>query len=130
MKHNIDCSLICEENLMFHSNMDSIKHILINIFSNAIDAIDGNGLIEVTCSLGEAGLTIRIEDTGEGIEEDQIEQIFNPFYTTKQPDKGTGLGLYIVYNEVKKLGGEVNVYRSKANHTVFEIQLPDGKEMI
>lgn len=130
MKHNIDCSLTCEENLMFHSNMDSIKHILINIFSNAIDAIDENGLIEVTCSLGVAGLTIRIEDTGEGIEEDQIEQIFNPFYTTKQPDKGTGLGLYIVYNEVKKLGGEVNVYRSKANHTVFEIQLPDGKEMI
>lgn len=130
MKHHIDCSLTCEDELMFYSNADALKHILINLISNAIDAIGSNGLIEVTCFLSDMGMVIRVEDTGEGIEEEEMEQIFNPFYTTKAPDKGTGLGLYIVYNEVKKLSGDIVVYRSEDNQTVFEMKFPDGKEVV
>jgi len=62
-----------------------------------------------------------VEDTGSGIQPEHMEKIFNPFFTTKGPDRGTGLGLYLVYNEVKRLGGSVTVDSAPGGPTRFTI---------
>lgn len=128
MKRNIDCVLDCNEDLKVYSNAESIKHILINLISNAVDAIDENGTIDIIVFPEDQHMVLRIEDTGKGIPEDEIEKIFNPFYTTKDPDKGTGLGLYIVYNEVKKLNGDILVTSFQNVKTIFEVILPIEEE--
>lgn len=131
MKRNIKCNLDCEENLMINSNKESLKHILINLLSNAIDAIEENGSIDIAAFKEEEKVILRIQDTGKDLSEEEIENIFNPFYTTKDPDKGTGLGLYIVYNEVKKLNGDITVSSFKGEKKVFEIVFPlDGKTVM
>lgn len=128
VNHQIQYSFECNPELRIYSNSESIKHILINLISNAVDAIANEGFIKIICSNEEGQILISVEDTGEGLSEIQIANIFNPFYTTKDPDKGTGLGLYIVYNEVKKLNGEISVSSSGAGETIFTIILPsDGK---
>jgi len=86
-------------------------------------------LIRVSVEEDENNVKIRVEDSGDGISEDEIENIFNPFYTTKGPDKGTGLGLYIVYNEIKKLGGAVFVESSSKEGTAFKIIMAKDGEV-
>ncbi|AOT71536.1 transporter substrate-binding domain-containing protein [Geosporobacter ferrireducens] len=129
MKLNIAYFIQCDENIKLYSNVESLKHILINLISNAVDAIGENGSININVFSEEERIVFRIEDTGEGIPEDEIEKIFNPFYSTKEPGKGTGLGLYIVYNEVEKLNGHISVTSIPNRKTAFEISLPiDNKE--
>ncbi|SHK21178.1 polar amino acid transport system substrate-binding protein [Geosporobacter subterraneus DSM 17957] len=128
MKLNIEYSVECSENIRLYSNIESLKHILINLISNAVDAIGENGSIRITVSSNEERISLSVEDTGKGIPEDQLEKIFNPFYSTKDPGKGTGLGLYIVYNEVEKLNGHISVTSIPYEKTVFEISLPTGSK--
>lgn len=131
LKRDIKYKLDCEETLIIYSNKESLKHILINLLSNAIDAIEENGLIDITAFKENTNVVFHIEDTGKGISQEEMDNIFNPFYTTKEPDKGTGLGLYIVYNEVKKLNGNISVSSIKGKKTVFEIVLPlDGETVM
>lgn len=128
MNRNIECQLDCDENLRFYTNKESLKHIIINLISNSIDAIDKDGKIKISVNTKDYGIILKIEDTGIGIPENEMEKIFNPFYSTKIPGKGTGLGLYIVYNEVKKLNGEISVSSKPNVKTLFEIYLPFDME--
>lgn len=116
----------CKENYMFCTNPESLKHILINLISNAIDAIENNGEITINVYQQNDGVMIECIDTGVGIKQEDQDRIFNPFYTSKGPDKGTGLGLYITYNEVKKLKGEISVESKLGVGTKFKVYLPDG----
>ena len=69
-------------------------------------------------------VAVSVSDTGGGIPEEIGQNIFNPFFTTKEQGTGTGLGLYIVYNEVKKINGNIS-FVSKAGHgTAFTLDLP------
>ena len=70
------------------------------------------------------GFIFSCKDSGVGIEKENIDSIFNPFYTNKVKGKGTGLGLYIVYNEIKKSGGNIFVESEINKGTTFTIQLP------
>lgn len=103
---------------------ESLKHIIRNLISNSIDAIDQNGMIEANCIISAEQVVIEISDTGAGIREEDVESVFTPFFTTKAPGKGTGLGLYIVYNEVKKCSGEISVFSIVEKGTTFRISLP------
>lgn len=123
IKSHIQVELDCKEDLEALINIESLKHILINLLSNAIDAIGFDGQITLKCYVKEE-LMIEVTDSGEGLEEGQRSQLFNPFYTTKAPGEGTGLGLYIVYSEIEKLKGSIQV-KSKLNQgTTFIIKLP------
>ncbi|WP_026895245.1 transporter substrate-binding domain-containing protein [Clostridiisalibacter paucivorans] len=115
----------CDELLTIHSNRESLKHILINTIENAIHAIEQDGVIEIICYPKDNGVNIIIKDNGIGINEENLKNIFNPFFTTKQNKDGTGLGLYVVYNEVQKLGGEIQVESSIGLGTTFTIYLPE-----
>ncbi|NCB42327.1 MAG: transporter substrate-binding domain-containing protein [Clostridia bacterium] len=124
LERNITPILKCNARLMIYSNAESLHHILLNLISNAVDAIEQDGVIEIQCNKIGENIIIMFKDSGKGMSEIEVENVFNPFYTTKNPDKGTGLGLYIVYNEVKKLGGNIHVQSYTRGNMIFVIQLP------
>lgn len=119
---NIDVKINCDENLMFLTNMETLTHIILNLLSNAIDAVSSGGKITINCSKDLKYLYINVTDTGEGISHTDIEHIFNPFFTTKSAGKGTGLGLYIVYNEIQKINGDISVESQVGIGTTFKLR--------
>jgi len=127
-KNNIDYEVICPENFICYTKEESLKHIFVNIISNAVDAMPNGGLLKIKCTEKDNKLLIICSDNGIGISKENLEKIFNPFFTTKIPGKGTGLGLYIVYNEVSKYGGVINVTSELDKGTSFNIMLPFGEE--
>ena len=126
--HDIKLILECSENTICNINLESLKHILINLISNSIDAMEQGGVLKIECYRNPDKLCIIVSDTGIGIDERNLDNIFHPFFTTKPPGKGTGLGLYIAYNEVQKFGGEIKVVSGVDNGTTFTLTLPIGDD--
>ncbi len=129
-RNNITHEITCDNGLECILNVDSLRHILLNIISNAVDAMPDGGHLYLSCILSTNILEIICKDTGIGIKPEHLEDIFNPFFTTKSRDSGTGLGLYIVYNEIKKLDGEIEVKSESGKGTSFKMQIPLREEMI
>lgn len=127
-KKQIDISILCNEDFKVRMAVESFDMILINLVSNAIDAMDQTGRLTIRIYHTEDEFYVEVEDTGSGIEETIMEDIFNPFFTTKSMTEGNGLGLYIVYNEVQKMNGEIKVKSKVGEGTTFEVILPIGTE--
>ena len=125
-KKNIKFEMNCSEKTVAYIVTESLDMILINLISNAIDAMDDDGRLSIDITKGRDDFVITVADTGSGIDEADIEEIFNPFFTTKGDCGGTGLGLYIVYNEISKLNGTVDVDSRPGEGTVFILTLPLG----
>jgi len=123
-RNNIDARLECDGKLVCFVNQESLKHVFINLISNAVDAMPDGGRLDILCSGEDGKLVVEFKDTGMGIGKEHIENIFDPFFTTKAPGKGTGLGLYLTYNEIEKLGGEINVESEINEGTKFTVMLP------
>ncbi|SEL06959.1 two-component system, NtrC family, C4-dicarboxylate transport sensor histidine kinase DctB [Roseivivax marinus] len=104
-----------------------IEQVLVNLLRNALDATKGvrNPEIEVLLASGETA-TLSVRDNGHGIED--LDALFEPFYTTKQPGDGTGLGLAISSGIVADLGGRLTARNAEGGGAVFEMQLPILKE--
>ena len=108
---------------------DNLLQVLINILINAVDASENfNNEINVSSKLGSKNIKVSIEDNGSGIEKDKLNKIFEPFYTTKEVGKGTGLGLTVSYGIIKKIGGEIQVKSEIGKGSRFEIILPIVEE--
>lgn len=102
-----------------------LERILINIIRNAIEAIeDNNGKITIEAKCQNNTIQIKIHDTGIGIASSETEKIFEPFYTTKAINKGSGLGLTIVSEVVKAYNGRIDVESEPGKQTTFSIDLP------
>jgi two-component system NtrC family sensor kinase len=101
-----------------------LNQAMMNLVSNAIDAISGPGTITITAGANGNAYVIRIADTGSGIPEEHRERVFDPFFTTKPVGEGTGLGLSITYSIVKKHGGTLELSSGETGGTVAEIRLP------
>lgn len=101
-----------------------IRQIYINLFNNAIQAMDGKGDLIIDLQIKGKYIQTTIKDTGLGIEEDHLHKIFDPFFTTKNPGKGTGLGLNIVYRLVTKYNGLITAKSKKGKGTTFIINFP------
>jgi polar amino acid transport system substrate-binding protein len=123
---NIELSIEVPKDISLTTNLESMKHIFINLISNSMDAMNDGGKLILKSSKIDQGVLIEVSDTGIGIEKEDIERIFNPFYTTKDPGVGTGLGLYIAYNEIEKLNGSIEVESEKGQGTTFKVQIPEG----
>ncbi|MBP7170193.1 MAG: HAMP domain-containing histidine kinase, partial [Bacteroidales bacterium] len=104
---------------------NQLHQVVMNLVANAIDAIPGEGKIYISgeFSSSDNNVTIRIKDTGAGIPSDIQEKIFDPFFTTKDAGKGTGLGLYITYNIIKSLNGDIKVNSAPNQGAEFTITL-------
>ncbi len=105
-------------------DQDEMRQVFLNLINNAGDAISGPGTITITTSKNENNVFITIMDTGVGMSQDQMKQIFNPFYTTKQTGKGTGLGLSVSLNIVEAMGGTIEVQSLKGSGSSFTVSLP------
>lgn len=110
------------EEIVIYADQEQMERVFINLISNAIDAVSGEGSIIVRAVEEDANIRIRLSDTGRGISQEAVEKIFEPFYTTK--DKGTGLGLAIVFNIIQKHNGEITVESKEGRGTAFIITLP------
>jgi signal transduction histidine kinase len=103
---------------------EKIKQVFFNLIMNANHAMNQKGKIIIKTKLEDENIRIDIEDTGEGIKEENISRIFDPFFTTKPTGKGTGLGLSVSYGIVKNHGGDIKVSSSSEKGTVFSVFLP------
>lgn len=107
---------------------DRINQVLLNLYLNAMDAMDEGGKLSVDLlSNSESGdIQITVSDTGRGISPDHLAKVFDPYFTTKS--SGTGLGLAIAYNIVEAMGGSIKVASEKSQGTTFTITLPEPQE--
>jgi two-component system, NtrC family, sensor histidine kinase HydH len=99
-----------------------LKQALLNLGQNALQAMSGGGTLTLTAQQTEDQIEIQVTDTGEGIAADDLEQIFTPFYTTR--DEGTGLGLAIAQRLIQGLGGNLSVDSRLGIGTSFKVRLP------
>ncbi len=138
---DITLELKLKQNLpIIKGDVALMEQCTLNLILNAIDAMPEGGTLEIETELVnidsnfdkpvgpdlKEGPYIRVtfRDTGIGIPSDKIDRIFDPFFTTKGPDKGTGLGLAMVYGIIKEHGGYINVESELGKGTTFEIYLP------
>jgi len=91
---------------------------------NAIDAMGGEGTLILHTSRNDDAVQVTVSDTGCGMTPEQIERIFNPFYTTKEVGKGTGLGLSVSLGIVRSLGGQIFVSSQPDMGSRFTVELP------
>ena len=113
------------EPLWVHCDRKLIRQVFINLFMNAVDAMDGHGGLTVTTYLDQEGWrAAEVKDTGPGIPPEHLRSIFDPFFTTKEVGKGTGLGLSVVYGVVQRHGGEIKVKDTGPQGTTFLLRLP------
>lgn len=105
-----------------------LKQAFVNIIFNAVQAMPDGGKLTISSdNLHGVFIKVLFEDTGIGIKEENIEKIFNPFYTTKE--EGTGLGLSIVHKIIEEHGGAISVYSKEGKGTVFEVMLPVRRDL-
>lgn len=107
-----------------HGNEGKLHQALLNLLSNAEQAIMKKGEILISTAYDAGLISISIEDTGIGIKPEDLNKIADPFFTTKGPEQGTGLGLFISYNIIEEHNGSVSVSSIENNGTKFTIQLP------
>jgi signal transduction histidine kinase len=104
-----------------------LNQVLVNLVVNALQSICGAGRITVETRFYDSSVHLIVADTGAGMSEEVLEQIFVPFFTTKDVGQGTGLGLPVVHGIVTAHGGSIDVESKVGRGTCFEIRLPIGK---
>jgi signal transduction histidine kinase len=117
-----------DDNLpVFASERGKLQQIFLNLISNAFDALDDNGHLDVTIAKKDPKqIQITFSDNGHGIAADDINRVFEPFFTTKIHTGGTGLGLFITSELVDELQGQIRVESTEGIGTCFFLTLPTG----
>jgi len=108
---------------LIKGNRVELESAILNVIYNSIEAIENKGTIQISTYFKEQKVFIEVKDTGKGIEPENIGKVFDPFFTTKGTI-GTGFGLTISYNNVKKHGGEIEIESEKGKGTKITISLP------
>ena len=102
-----------------------LRQVLMNLLMNAHQAISGPGIVEITTGTAMPSMVMfQICDSGCGISKDVIDQIWDPFFTTKDVGQGLGLGLAVTYNIIKRLGGDISVESQVGKGSKFTIRIP------
>jgi len=113
-----------EEPLEVLIDRSQLEQVFMNLAVNARDAMPGGGRLSVSAGSDGEGARIVVADTGMGMTDEVLAHAFEPFYTTKEVGRGTGLGLATVYGAVEGAGGTVTVRSTPGAGTTFEIVLP------
>ena len=120
---NIKVNLnLCNEKLTIKGDTNQFKQAIVNIFVNAIESLNKDGIITITTGTNEGCARIDISDNGKGIDESIIKEIFNPFYSTK--DGGFGLGLSIAAQIIEESGGMITCKNNPSGGVTFTIKIP------
>lgn len=113
-----------KEPIRIPGNVGKLHEVMLNILTNAIQSIVKKGRITIVTSTNKEFANIEISDSGIGISEKDLLKVMEPFYTTKAPGKGTGLGMSITYNIIKEHKGRINISSKREVGTKVEISLP------
>jgi signal transduction histidine kinase len=107
-----------------HGDPAQLKQVLVNLVVNAVQAMPDGGTLTVKTRANGYATSLIVEDTGTGMNEEVLGKIFLPFFTTKDVNEGTGLGLPVVHGIVSSHGGSIDVQSRPGQGTRFEIRLP------
>ena len=122
---DIDLALTLDDGLpRVRGDHERLRQLLLNLLFNAADALGGKGRIEVRAANGGGVVHLIVEDDGPGIDREILEQVFDPFVTTKAPGQGTGLGLAVCHTIVERLGGSIQAVNREQGGAAFEVRLP------
>lgn len=113
-----------QQALFVLGNENEWQQVILNIMTNAVDASPEGGEIEVRGRCVERAIQVEVEDQGDGIPPEHRKKVFDPFYTTKPPGKGTGLGLFVSYGIVQKMRGSLTLESTEGKGTLVRITLP------
>ncbi|MDW7692674.1 7TM diverse intracellular signaling domain-containing protein [Flammeovirgaceae bacterium SG7u.111] len=107
-----------------NGNKGELHQVFVNIITNSIQAIDKQGVIRISTYDSDSFIVIEISDTGCGISKENLLKVTDPFYTTKAPGVGTGLGMSISYNIIKEHGGNLTFSSELGKGTTVKVTLP------
>ncbi len=105
-----------------------IKQVVVNLVANGIQAMDDSGTLTVSTEYHDSDVYLIVEDTGPGIEPEVLKQIFTPFFTTKDIDQGTGLGLSVVHGIVEAHEGVIQIHSTPGKGTRVEVTFPLSRQ--
>ena len=107
------------------ANQNAMRQILLNLITNAVQAMPRGGELSLFTSVVDDNvIRLVVRDSGVGIPSEHLQDIFNPFYTTKDPGQGTGLGLSVVHSILQRYNGAIHVESEVGRGTTFMIDLP------
>ncbi|NLX14374.1 MAG: HAMP domain-containing protein [Phycisphaerales bacterium] len=115
---------LCEGLPVVRGDMNQFQQVLLNLFLNACEAMPNGGTLTLRTTQRDRLVVIQVADTGHGIRREHLDQIFEPFFSTKPVGKSTGLGLSVSYGIIEQHGGSLEVESAEGNGAVFTIILP------
>jgi PAS domain S-box-containing protein len=120
----------CEGVAAVRADPTQLEQVLLNLVVNARDAMPHGGTLTIETAIADEHVALVVRDTGVGMEKAVADRVFEPFFSTKEPGRGTGLGLATVFGIVKQSGGHVAVSSAPGRGTQFTIMLPRSTEPI
>lgn len=117
-----------DEKIEIMANPGMIKQALMNILLNAAQAIPDKGYVKLSLLKNSESITIKVLDSGEGIEQKNMKRVFEPFFTTRPEGQGQGLGLSTAYTIIEKHKGKISINSKVSKGTVVTIELPITSE--
>ncbi|MDA2934099.1 ATP-binding protein [Acidobacteria bacterium AH-259-D05] len=106
------------------ANGGKLQQVFMNLFLNAKDSMPQGGQLTIRTCREDSQLVVTIQDSGEGISEENIKRIYDPFFTTKEVGKGSGLGLSVSYGIIQEHSGRISVDSKPGQGTTFQLHLP------
>ena len=121
----VEVTTIFSDEAVFVNGIPTLlQQVFINLFLNAINAMPDGGVLSISVETSGCEVLIRVADTGHGISRDDIDKVFDPFYTSSPVGKGTGLGLSICYSIVKEHFGSIEVVSNEGEGSAFTVRMP------
>jgi two-component system NtrC family sensor kinase len=107
------------------ADFGQLQQVLVNLVVNAVQAMPGGGKLTIHSSLDNNGwVQVAVEDAGHGIAPEHMDKLFMPFFTTKEQEKGVGLGLAVSYGIIERHGGKIEVKSEVGKGSTFTVRLP------
>ncbi len=109
--------------------MVRLEQVAVNLLSNAMQAMEeqADGRVEISCEVSDDLVILSFRDSGPGIDADDLDKVFEPFYTTKKVGQGLGLGLSISHRIVDSLGGRLTASNHPQGGAIFSMELKRAK---
>ncbi|MDX2128657.1 MAG: ATP-binding protein [Chloroherpetonaceae bacterium] len=124
LKYKVEIIKEYQPRLIAECYPSRLNQVFLNLITNAAQAIEENGVIQIKTYTEDGKAVISISDNGKGIESHNLKKIFEPFYTTKPIGQGTGLGLSIAYKIVEQHNGDIEVDSTVGKGSTFRVRIP------
>jgi len=116
-----------EQQIMVTCDAQQIEQVIVNMIDNAVHAMPEGGTLRINLSQADGVAAVAIQDTGKGIDPENLRRVFDPFFTTKPAGEGTGLGLSVSYGIISSHNGRIDVESEVGKGTTFTILLPEDQ---